>query len=418
MDTAVISEPARTRRPEADDFRYPDGHGVDLAALRAYRLGRLRAALVARDCAGGLFFDPVNVRYATDSTNMQVWVMHNAARYLFVATDGPVVLFDYHNCDFLSRGLGTVDELRAPSPICPYEAGPKLAERTAGFAPEIEALVREHGGANRRLAVDTVNHLVTSALAASGLALLDGHDVAEQARSIKSADEIAAMRVSIGVCEAAMAAMQRETRPGMTENEIWSILHRENIARGGEWIETRLLTSGARTNPWFQECSHRRVEPGDLITYDTDLIGPFGYCADISRAFVCGGARPIAAQRSIYRIAHEQIRTNIEILKPGMSFREFSNTGFDLPAPYRKGRYASISHGIGLADEYPKVLYPEDWDAAGYDGIYVPGMTVCIESFVGHEDGGEGVKLEDMVLVTETGTEILSTYPYEQDLLS
>lgn len=418
MDTPVITRLEEQDLPQADDYRYPEGHGVDLAAMRAYRLGRLRAELAARDCAGGLFFDPVNVRYATDSTNMQVWVMHNAARYVFVATDGPVVLFDYHRADFLSRGLGTVDELRPAKVVCPYEGGPLLCERAATFAPEIEELVRTHGGGSRRLAVDTVHHLTTSALSGLGLELVDGHDVMHIARSIKSADEIKSMRVAIEVGQAAMAAMQAEARPGMTENEIWSVLHRENIARGGEWIETRLLVSGPRSNPWLQECSHRRVKAGDLVSYDTDLIGPFGVCVDISRAFVCGDVTPTPTQREFYRIAHEQIRFNTELLKPGLAFRDYAGASYGLPAPYRKGRYAAVCHGIGLADEYPKVMYPEDWDSAGYDGEFAPGMTVCVESFVGHEDGGEGVKLEDMVLVTETGTEVLSTYPYEKDLLA
>src|SRR5687768_798435 len=68
----------------------------DLAALRAYRLGRLRAELARRDYAGIVVADPINLRYATDAANMQVWCLHNAARYAFVATEGPIVLFDFH----------------------------------------------------------------------------------------------------------------------------------------------------------------------------------------------------------------------------------------------------------------------------------------------------------------------------------
>ena len=71
--------------------------------------------------------------------------------------------------------------------------------------------------------------------------------------------------------------------PGITENKLWSILHQTNIEMGGEWIETRLLTSGQRTNPWFQECSNRVIQKGDLVSFDTDLIGPNGYCSDTRR---------------------------------------------------------------------------------------------------------------------------------------
>lgn len=77
--------------------------------------------------------------------------------------------------------------------------------------------------------------------------------------------------------------MQHALRPGITENQLWSLLHQANIELGGEWIETRLLSSGGRTNPWFQEASDRVICPRDFVCFDTDLIGPFGYCCDVSR---------------------------------------------------------------------------------------------------------------------------------------
>ena len=121
------------------------------------------------------------------------------------------------------------------------------------------------------------------------------------------------MRCALATCEAAMLVMQRHLRPGITEQALWAHLHAENISRGGEWIETRLLSSGPRTNPWFQECSSREVEAGDLVAFDTDLIGPYGYCADISRTWRCGGGRARNAQIDLYRRAREQIAYNLEL---------------------------------------------------------------------------------------------------------
>ena len=94
-----------------------------------------------------------------------------------------------------------------------------------------------------------------------------------------------------------MAKMREELRPGITENQLWSHLHQVNIALGGEWIETRLLNSGGRTNPWFQESSDRVIRAGELVSFDTDLIGPFGYCSDLSRTFYCGHGRPTGEQQ-------------------------------------------------------------------------------------------------------------------------
>ena len=389
---------------------------VDLKAMRAYRLDRVRAELRRRDYAAVVLYDPINIRYATDSSNMQVWILHNAARYALVPTDGPVVLFDFHGCAHLSDGLGTVDEVRPAQSWYYFAAGPRVVERAGLWAAEIDDLVRGHGGGNRRLALDRVEPPGAAALEALGLTLHDGQELMEQARRIKSADEIRAMRASIEVCEAAMAAMHRALRPGITENQLWSILHQVNIARGGEWIETRLLSSGPRTNPWFQECGPRVIEDGDLVGLDTDLIGPYGYCADISRTWRCGDGRPSDAQRRLYGLAMQQIATNTALLKPGLGFRELAEIGFSLPEPYDALRYSVIVHGVGLCDEYPHVTFLQDYQASGYDGVFEAGMTVCVESYVGAPGGREGVKLESQVLITDDGPEVLSSFPFDAEL--
>jgi Xaa-Pro aminopeptidase len=381
----------------------------DERRMRGWRLARLRAELAARDVAGILLYDPVNIRYATGSRNMAVWTLHNAARYAYVPTDGPVVLFDFHNCAHLSAGLETIGEVRPAISATTMIAGPRAAERTARWADEIAALVGRH----RRLAVDRCDPPAAFALAARGLALVDGQQIMEQARLIKSADEIAAMRAAIAVCEAGMAAMHEALRPGISENALWSILHQANIARGGEWIETRLLASGPRTNPWFQECGERVIEAGDLVSFDTDLIGPYGMCADISRSFLCGEGRATPAQRRLYGLALEQIEHNLALLRPGLSLLAMSERAWRLPASCVPNRYAVIFHGVGLADEYPSCYYPEERAAVGYDDVLAPGMTLCLESYIGEVGGREGVKLEQQVLITDTGAELLSSFPFE-----
>jgi len=80
-------------------------------------------------------------------------------------------------------------------------------------------------------------------------------------------------------------------------------------------------------------------------------------------------------------------------------------------------RYSSMIHGVGLADEYPGIKYWPTSTTAGYDGVLEPGMMLCVESFTGSEGGREGVKLEEQVLITDTGVEVLSKYPFEKALL-
>ncbi|MFT5111169.1 MAG: Xaa-Pro dipeptidase [Parasphingorhabdus sp.] len=389
----------------------------DLDEVRRYRLGRVREQLRRLDYAGALLFDQVNTRYVTDSTNMQIWCSHYETRCVFVPTEGPVVLFDYGNYPHLVEDLPTVDEYRSMPSFYYFTVGPRSAEFAAQFGDEINDLVTTYGGGNRRLAVDRLSYEGTSELEKRGISLHDGLEVLELARVIKSEGELNLMRRAISTCQDGMAAMRQAMAPGVRENEMWAKLHEVNIAQGGEWIETRLLSSGPRTNPWFRECSMRQMEEGEFVSFDTDLIGPYGYCADISRTWLCGEGKPTDEQRRLYCLAMEQIEYNINILKPGRSFRDVSFSAWEIPAEFLANRYGSLIHGVGLADEYPSFKHAQDFDRRGYDGELQPGMTVCVESYIGSENGGEGVKLEEQVLITENGLERLSDYPYELDWL-
>lgn len=389
----------------------------NLQDLREYRLERIRGELRKRDYAGIVLWDPLNIRYATDTSNMQLWVTHNACRVCFIPTEGPVVLWDFHGCDHLSEHLPLVDEVRHGAAFFYFESGHRVTEHATKFAQQIDALLQEHGGGNRRLAVDKMEIAGVRAFDALGIDIKSGQEVMEHARAIKDTNELNAMRCAIAACEAGVAEMQAALEPGITEDALWAKLHHGNIMRGGEWIETRILSSGPRTNPWFQECGPRVIQEGDIVSFDTDMVGTYGYCADISRAWLCGDGHPTAEQKHLYQMAYDHISTNMELLKPGVSFRELMEKGQRLPEKYRAQRYGVMFHGVGLCDEYPSLRYPEDWEDCGYDGVLEPGMTLCVEAYIGEVGGHEGVKLEDQVVVTDTGYENLTRYPFEESFL-
>lgn len=406
----MLQKTSTPRQHGAMEYADPPPH---LDRVRLQRLERLRAGLRAHDYAGLLLFNQINCRYATDATNMQIWCSHYETRCVFVATDGPVVLFDYANLPHLVEDLPTIDDYRPMPSAYYFTAGPNGPVRVGEFADQIADLMRLHGGGNRRLAVDHLSFMAVDALRQRGLTIHDGEAVAEHARAIKSAEELDLMRRAIHACEDGIAAMRNALRPGITENALWAELHAANIRHGGEWIETRLLSSGPRTNPWFRECSMRPIEAGELVCFDTDLIGPYGYCADISRAWLCGDGKPSPEQDRLHKIAQEQIQHNIALLKPGMSFREVAMQAWPIPDEFLSNRYSSLIHGVGLADEYPSIKHAADYERKGYDGLLEPGMTLCVESFIGAHGGKEGVKLEEQVLITENGCETLSTWPLE-----
>jgi Xaa-Pro aminopeptidase len=388
---------------------------IDEALIRADRLARLRRGLADADLPAMVLVDSVNLRFATGGRNMQVWTLHNFCRFAFVAAEGPLVLFDLPSSSHLNRDLETVDELRPSLASDFMMVGPRGEEMARRFAAELAALLREHGGGSRRLALDRADTPLLHALAAEGIAAVDGKPVVEMARAIKSSEEIRAFKRSLETCEAAVAVLRERLRPGLSEQEALAVLVGESIARGGEYPETRLLTSGPRTNPWFQETGDRVMAAGDLISFDTDLIGPGGFYNDISRSWVVGEGKPSDEQRRLYDLSRRQLDHNIALLRPGLTFLEYSERAFPLPEPYLANRYADVAHGCGLGVEYPLIWYPEDAEWGAYDGRFEADMIVCVESYIGEVGGREGVKLEQPVWITEAGPVVLSDSPLEDD---
>ena len=404
---------ATARQHGAMDHTTPP---CDLDEVRRYRLGRIRSALVERDLAGIILYDTLNTRYAVDSTNMQIWCVHNEVRHVYVPAEGPVVLFEFGGKNLLGAGIPTIDEIRPAIAFMYFVAGSRQADKAREWAAAMDALIREHSGGNRRIAIDRIAPQGVIELQRLGYEIFDGFEVMENAREIKSAGEIALMRHSIAVCEQAIGQMREAMRPGITENALWAELHHGNIAGGGEWIETRLLSSGPRTNPWFRESSMRVIERGDMVSFDTDLVGPYGYCCDISRSWVCD-AKPTDEQRRIYADACADIQHNKALLKPGLSFRELTEKLRPLGEEFVAQRYGVAMHGVGLCDEYPAIRYPQDWERDGYDGVFKEGMVMCVEALAAPVGGREAVKLEEQVLITADGFEQLSTYPLEESWL-
>lgn len=383
----------------------------DLAAMRRYRVARVRAELERHDCDGALLYDPLNIRYTTDTTNMSIWTMHNPVRFVFVATDGPIVLFEFSHGEFLSLHSDVVDEIRPARSSMTFYAGDRAPEVTRLWADEIVDLLgscARSGG--RRLAIDQLAIESIRELESRGVDLVGASSMMEHARSVKSDDEITALRLAAHSCDAIVAEMRTALRPGMTEVELWSMLHVGNWRRFGEWVETRLLASGDRTNPWYQEASSKVIADGELLAFDTDLIGAYGMCIDMSRTWRCGDGRPTAAQADVYARARDSIESNVPLFTPGTTYREITECLTYPPVELFNG-YTVMAHGVGLCDEYPSIFTREQWPGTGYDGVLEVGNVISVESFVGRRDGGEGVKLEQQLVVTDTGPELLTLDP-------
>jgi Xaa-Pro dipeptidase len=343
---------------------------------------------------------------------MQVWTLHNAYRYALVFAEDPTIMFEFKRAEHLCKGLKHITEVRPSTSWIYMDAAENIDRRVKAWAGEIHGLMRDHGGGNKRIAIDKIEPLGLRALEDLGYVYVEGQELTEKARAIKSAEEIELMKWSIEVCEAGIERMYHNSLPGKTEQEIWAELHFENARSGGEWIETRLLKAGAGTNPWYAECSDHVCREGEMISLDTDMIGPYGYCADLSRSWTCGHVRMTGRQRRLYSAAREQIHHNLGLIKAGVSFREFNEKSWRIPAPYRPYRYTLAAHGVGLGDEWPIVPLHPDFQGA-CEGLFEEGMVVCIESLVG-EAGSECIKLETQALVAEKAAVRLDRFPWEE----
>ncbi|MDP9813106.1 hypothetical protein J2W42_005977 [Rhizobium tibeticum] len=195
-----------------------------LDTARKYPLGRLRAKMKDWDCSALLLYDPVNIRYALDSSNMSIWTMHNPSRYALIHADGPAIMFEFEGAEHVNTRHPGIDEVRTAKSFLFFTAGNLAEHRMRDWADELASIIKSHGG-NGRAAVDRLDPAPAAELRERGFRLLDGQELAEQARSIKSPEEIELMRWTIRVCEAGMARMYEVSEPGRTEREIWAELH-------------------------------------------------------------------------------------------------------------------------------------------------------------------------------------------------
>ena len=382
---------------------------INFDKLRSYRLDRVKSELKKNNLEACILFDPVNVRYALDTVNMSVYNMHNLTRYCFVPVSGPVILYEYFNCEILSKGLNLIDEIRPAITWDYFSNGDQASSQLKKWINEIEDLSNSYFK-SKKVAIDVINGPAVTALNKAGINVVDAKLILEQARVIKSSEELKCMKAAVEVAEIGVARMRNELKAGMTEDELWSILHKTNIEHGGEWIECRILSSGERTNPWMQESSNKIIQSGEIVSFDTDMVGPYGYCADISRAFVEGN-KFNDEQKKLYSMAVDQINHNYRLIKPGVSFKEFTEKSWTLPDEYYGNRYSVMLHGIGMCDEWPAIRYPTD--GGQRNGHFEKNMTITLESYIGKVGGKEGVKLEQQYLVGENGLELMSHHPLE-----
>ena len=383
---------------------------IDYERMSHYRIARIREQLKRHDAALCILINPISLRYAVDYRSYMLFQSHIPMVYLAIPQDGPIVMY---GCYY---DVPLVEEFRPGRPHAFFDGGTNIDQAAKDLSADIDAYLNEIGSSNRRVAIEYVNPTVTQELMRRDIDVIDGVRIAELARLIKSEDEIACMRWAIAVGQHGADMMKQALRPGVTEQQLWGLLNYTNIVNDGDWHEGRMLAAGDRINPWLQEASNYRIRSGDLVGFDTDMVGPYGYFVDLSRTFHCGPAQPTRRQKEIYQLAVAEIEHNLKLIRPGMTLHEIQDQAFEVPEECQENAYPCILHAVGMCDEYPKLVQGFR-EKNPYDCTLEAGMVVCIESYMGPKGERDGVKLEQQVLITDEGYEILTDYPFEEKLL-
>lgn len=400
------------------DFGSPHTEGkIDISELRIWRLKRVQTEMQKHGLSALLLTNPIHARYATGLAVMTAWTSVNLARYVLVPATGMPVIFEYSKALFRALDLfpGSVIAKTWQFRFAQQEA----PQRAREWANDIRNLVSARCGdqGKHKLGIDIIDFYGMEALRESGMVICDADETMQAARLTKHPFEVELIKQSLVVAESALFDLEQAIRPGISENELLGIFYKTMLSLGGEHCSTRLLTSGEKTNPWFYECGTRRLRPGDLVAIDTDMVGPEGYLCDISRTFLCG-KKANDYQKEAYRVAKEFIEGTFELCRPGASLREICLKSPQYTEEYQARCYSCMIHGIGMDDEPPFLPFPHAIKYAGEsviaDGELSPGTVLSIEFFAGKEGYRDGVKLEDQVLITETGPVWLSRYPYDE----
>jgi Xaa-Pro aminopeptidase len=402
-------------RDRISRLRVPNLAEVDFARLRSGRLARLQAMMKRHDLPVCLFYNPANIRYATGTDVMGVWTAGTFARYCVVPAAGAPILFEYKGSMHVTQKL-----VRDVRPAYSWQfGGAQAPDKAREWARSVRAVLGELRVDAGRLGVDRLDTVGFLALQAEGIGVVDSGAVTVDAREVKTPEEVDLFKINGGIGDAILTEFEAAIRPGIREYELLAVLGDALLRHHGEFLFTRLVASGTNTNPWMSEAHDKAVQPGDLVGVDTDANGYEGYVIDVSRTFLCGDTAS-AEQKEAYRVAYDCVTGMREQLRPGLTFEEFARRAPALPEAYRAQRYGSLAHQAGLEDEGPSVPYPDD--DRGPRRIMPQreireNMVLCLECYAGKVGAPFGVKLEDQVLVTATGAELLCTYPYEAKLL-
>jgi Xaa-Pro dipeptidase len=277
------------------------------------------------------------------------------------------------------------------------------------FAKQVKKMLAEYGITGEPLGIDIMELPMMRALEKEGIELVDGQQAMLNAREVKTADEIEILKQAAAMVDAAYVDIAKAIRPGTRENELVALAHQKLFLLGSERVECVNSVAGPRGKPHSHTFSDRVIQPGDMVFLD--IMHSFnGYHTCYYRTFICG--RPNKDQEEAYELCSKWLSDSIDAVKPGVTIDEVSRSwpGAE-DFGYKDEEEAFLlqyGHGIGLSLwERPIISrrYP------GQSAVLKEGMVFALECWKGAEDGSGAARIEEEVVVTKDGCEVITNYP-------
>lgn len=388
---------------------------MDMNRMREYRVSRIKHFMDVFEVDCMLLFETGNKRYST-STAVCSPEIDNMGRYAIIPRNGPPHIFGFGSevanekihcpwiADYTFPAHGTMDGALPPSWGC-----------SNGFLTDLDMVLDNFGLDKRkaRIGVDRVEAQLMLAMQAGGYQMVDGQVVMQHARSIKNQDEIACLKHAAAIVDAAFHKIAQAIVPGAKENDLQAAASAEMHRLGAQWVHNVQVTTGNRTNPHPHLSSDRLIQPGDVIFMDVVCLYN-GYHTCVYRCFTCG--EPSQKQKDTHARCLEIQMGGIEAVKPGATTADVVTRWPDYRQMGALNEHEifglQYGHGIGVGLwEFPiisraySIEHPVEIE---------PGMVFALETYAGNEDGMDGVRLEDEVVVTPTGIEIITKFPTDQ----
>ena len=386
---------------------------VDFRRLHDYRLGRAREAIASAGLGAILVFDMNNIRYLT-STTIGEWARDKVARYALLTQTGEPILWDFGSAAKAHR-------LHAPW-LRPENSRAGMTGLRGSVAPEaglsddvartVLEIMREAGVAGDPLGIDIAEMPMIAALEKCGIKAVDGQQAMLDARQIKSQDEIILLSMSAALVDGVYQTIYEALKPGIRENELVAIANKQLYDMGSDDVEAINAVSGERCSPHPHVFSDRLIRPGDQAFFD--IIQSYnGYRTCYYRTFNVG--RATQSQRDAYKKAREWIDAAIDLVKPGVSTDTIARAwprsqdfGFDTEM---EAFGLQFGHGLGLALHERPII--SRLNSLEHPVEIREGMVFALETYCPASDGHSAARIEEEIVVTRSGHEVITLFPAE-----